>query len=157
MTTTNEQPNSAESPVRWVTFQLAGETYAVNVLSVHEVLKHAHAEITPVPGAPAAVRGIINLRGNLVTVMDGRQRFNLPPVPATDATRILIVDVDGQVVGLVVDSVTEVIELSPAEVAASPAVNPDENAVHIQGVVSRPTGLLILLNLANLTQTLRVY
>ncbi|MFZ5537639.1 MAG: chemotaxis protein CheW [Pseudomonadota bacterium] len=155
MTTTDEQPNSTESPVRWVTFQLAGETYAVNVLSVHEVLKHA--EITPVPGAPAAVRGIINLRGNVVTVMDGRQRFNLPPVPATDATRILIVEVDGQVVGLVVDSVAEVIELSPAEVAASPAVNPDENAVYIQGVVSRPTGLVILLNLANLTQTLRVH
>jgi len=155
MTITDEQPNTTESPVRWVTFQLAGETYAVNVLSVHEVLKHA--EITPVPGAPRAVRGIINLRGNVVAVMDGRLCFNLPPVPDSDATRIIIVEVDGQVVGLVVDSVAEVIELSPSEVAASPTVNPDENAVHIQGVVSRPTGLVILLNLANLIQTFRIH
>lgn len=155
MTSTDEQPKTSESPVRWVTFQLAGETYAVNVLSVHEVLKHA--EITPVPGAPAAVSGIINLRGNVVTVLDGRRRFNLPPVPPTEATRILIIEVDGQVVGLVVDSVAEVIELSPSEVAASPAVNPEEGAVHIQGVVSRPSGLVILLDPANLTQTLRVH
>lgn len=149
------EAGQAERPTRWVTFQLAGETYAVNVLSVHEVLKNA--ELTPVPGAPESVLGIINLRGNVVTVMEGRQRFNLPSVPMSEASRILIVEVDEQVVGLLVDSVAEVIELPAQEVAASPAVNADDSSVHIQGVVSRPSGLVILLNLDNLTQNIRVH
>ncbi|MEW6444907.1 MAG: chemotaxis protein CheW [Pseudomonadota bacterium] len=153
--TMSEENAQAERPTRWVAFQLAGETYAVNVLSVHEVLKNA--ELTPVPGAPEAVLGIINLRGNVVTVIDGRRRFNLPSVAVTDATRTLIVEVEGQVLGLLVDSVAEVIELPAEEVAASPTVNSDENAVHIQGVVSRPGGLVILLNLDNLTHTIRLH
>ncbi len=154
MTMNDGENAQVERPTRWVTFQLAGETYAVNVLTVHEVLKNA--ELTPVPGAPDAVLGIINLRGNVVTVVDGRRRFNLPPMPVTDASRTLVVEVDGQVLGLLVDSVAEVIEVPAEEVAASPTVNSDDNAVHIQGVVSRQGGLVILLNLDNLTQTIRL-
>ncbi|MEW6764619.1 MAG: chemotaxis protein CheW [Pseudomonadota bacterium] len=155
MTTTESENVQVEHPTRWVTFQLAGENYAINVLTVHEVLKNA--ELTPVPGAPDAVLGIINLRGNVVTVIDGRRRFNLPSVPITDATRTIVVEVDGQVLGLLVDSVAEVIELPAEQVAASPTVNSDDNAVHIQGVVSRPGGLVILLSLDNLTQTIRLH
>lgn len=154
MASTDENAQ-VERPTRWVTFQLAGENYAVNVLNVHEVLKNA--ELTPVPGAPDSVIGIINLRGNVVTVMDGRQRFALPSMPMTDASRILILEVDQQVLGLLVDSVAEVIELPAEEVAASPAVNSDDSSVHIQGVISRPSGLVILLNLDNLTQTVKVH
>ncbi|TQV65384.1 MAG: chemotaxis protein CheW [Halothiobacillaceae bacterium] len=154
MTSTDETPQ-AERPTRWVTFQLAGENYAVNVLNVHEVLKNA--ELTPVPGAPASVIGIINLRGNVVTVMDGRQRFSLPSMPMSDASRILILEVGQQVLGLLVDSVAEVIELPADEVEASPAVNSDDSSVHIHGVISRPGGLVILLNLDNLTQTVKVH
>ena len=154
MASTDENAQ-VERPTRWVTFQLAGENYAVNVLNVHEVLKNA--ELTPVPGAPDSVIGIINLRGNVVTVMDGRQRFALPSIPMTDASRILILEVDQQILGLLVDSVAEVIELPAEEVVASPAVNSDDTSVHIQGVISRPSGLVILLNLDNLTQTVKVH
>jgi len=147
------ETGQAERPTRLVTFQLAGETYAVNVLSVHEVLKGAG--ITPVPGAPESILGIINLRGNVVTVIDGRERFNLPMVLTSDASRILMVEVDGQVLGLQVDSVAEVIELSEEELAGLAAGNNEEGSLHIQGVISRPSGLVILLNLDNLTQGIR--
>ncbi|MEK9765813.1 MAG: chemotaxis protein CheW, partial [Thalassolituus sp.] len=76
---------SVEDPVlQWVTFRLENETYGINVMQVQEVLRYT--EIAPVPGAPAYVLGIINLRGNVVTVIDTRQRFGLPTADTTDQT-----------------------------------------------------------------------
>ncbi len=150
----DDKSNSKEPTVRWVTFQLAGENYAVNVLSVHEVLKST--DITPVPGAPSAVRGILNLRGNVVTVLDGRQLFNLPPAPMTEETRILIVEVGGQMVGLVVDAVAEVIDLSPSDMEPPPGISAEESAAYIAGVVNLKDGLVILLDLSNILHTLRM-
>ena len=77
----------SEDPIlQWVTFRLDNETYGINVMQVQEVLRYT--EIAPVPGAPAYVLGIINLRGNVVTVIDTRQRFGLSPAPVTDNTSI---------------------------------------------------------------------
>ena len=73
----NIAQNLAEDEVlQWVTFQLENETYGINVMQVQEVLRYT--EIAPVPGAPEYVLGIINLRGNVVTVIDTRSRFGLP-------------------------------------------------------------------------------
>ncbi|MDR6354529.1 chemotaxis signal transduction protein [Pseudomonas psychrotolerans] len=78
----------SEDPVlQWVTFRLDNETYGINVMQVQEVLRYT--EIAPVPGAPSYVLGIINLRGNVVTVIDTRQRFGLLPTEVTDNTRIV--------------------------------------------------------------------
>src|SRR5690554_8192085 len=91
--------SDSDDPVlQWVTFQLAEETYGINVMQVQEVLRHS--EIAPVPGAPDYVLGIINLRGNVVTVIDTRQRFGLAPAPVTEQTRIVIIEADRQVVGI---------------------------------------------------------
>ena len=84
----NNTAQGAEDPIlQWVTFRLDNETYGINVMQVQEVLRHT--EIAPVPGAPSYVLGIINLRGNVVTVIDTRQRFGLTPAPITDNTRIV--------------------------------------------------------------------
>src|SRR3990167_9702858 len=85
---------------RWVTFRLADEAYGVNVMQVQEVLRVP--EIAPVPGAPDYVLGIVNLRGTVVTVIDTRKRFGLAPKGADDATRIVIVEAHGEVVGILV-------------------------------------------------------
>jgi purine-binding chemotaxis protein CheW len=74
---------------RWVTFRLDNELYGINVLQVQEVLRYT--EIVPVPGAPEFVLGIINLRGNVVTVIDTRKCFALPVHEPDDATRIVII------------------------------------------------------------------
>ena len=88
----------AEDPVlQWVTFRLDNETYGINVMQVQEVLRYS--EIAPVPGAPSYVLGIINLRGNVVTVIDTRQRFGRAPAPVSDNTRIVIIEADRQVIG----------------------------------------------------------
>ncbi len=83
---------ATEDPmIQWVTFRLSGEIYGVDVMRVQEVLRYT--DIAPVPGASNHVLGIINLRGTVVTVLNTRVHFGLPPGEITDLTRIVIVEV----------------------------------------------------------------
>ncbi|MCC5450440.1 chemotaxis protein CheW [Rheinheimera sp. UJ51] len=131
--------------LQWVTFRLQEETYGINVMQVQEVLRYS--EIAPVPGSPEYVLGIINLRGNVVTVIDTRARFGLPPAEVTDNTRVVIIEAEKQVIGILVDSVAEVVYLKQSEVDSAPNVGTDESARFIQGVANREGELLILVDL----------
>ncbi|MBU2706874.1 MULTISPECIES: chemotaxis protein CheW [Zooshikella] len=150
MTTHSTHANqSAEDPIlQWVTFRLANETYGINVMQVQEVLRYT--EIAPVPGAPPFVLGIINLRGNVVTVIDTRLRFGLAPGEVTDNTRIVIIEAEKQVVGIMVDSVAEVVYLRQSEIETAPNVGNEESAKFIQGVCNKNGELLILVELDKL-------
>jgi purine-binding chemotaxis protein CheW len=134
--------------LQWVTFKLENETYGINVMQVQEVLRYT--EIAPVPGAPSYVLGIINLRGNVVTVIDTRARFGLDSADITDNTRIVIIEAEKQVIGILVDSVAEVVYLRASEIDAAPNVGNDESAKFIQGVSNRDGELLILVDLDKL-------
>ena len=135
-----------EDPIlQWVTFKLDNETYGINVMQVQEVLRYT--EIAPVPGAPSYVLGIINLRGNVVTVIDTRQCFGLYGAEITDNSRIVIIEADKQVVGILVDSVAEVVYLRQSEIETAPNVGNDESAKFIQGVCNKNGELLILVEL----------
>ncbi len=134
--------------VQWVTFRLADETYGINVMQVQEVLRVT--EIAPVPGAPHYVLGIINLRGNVVTVVDTRIRLGLETTEVTDATRIVIIEGTKHVVGILVDCVAEVVDLHASDLESAPNVGNDESAKYIQGVASRDNELLILVDLNKL-------
>lgn len=143
------QTKTSDDPVlQWVTFRLSGETYGINVMQVQEVLRHS--EIAPVPGAPAYVLGIINLRGNVVTVIDTRHRFGLDPGELTENTRIVIIEADSHVIGILVDSVAEVVYLRQSEIENAPNVGNDESAKFIQGVCHKNDELLILIELDKL-------
>ncbi len=138
-----------DDPVlQWVTFRLGDESYGINVMQVQEVLRHT--DIAPVPGAPGYVLGIINLRGNVVTVIDTRDRFGLPAAEVTDNTRIVIIESDGQVIGIMVDAVTEVVYLRQSEIETAPNVGTDESSRFIQGVCHKNDELLILVDLDKL-------
>ena len=142
----NTAAKGSEDPIlQWVTFKLDNETYGINVMQVQEVLRYT--EIAPVPGAPAYVLGIINLRGNVVTVIDTRQRFGLNNAEITDNSRIVIIEADKQVVGILVDSVAEVVYLRQSEIETAPNVGNDESAKFIQGVCNKNGELLILVEL----------
>ena len=134
--------------LQWVTFQLEEETYGINVMQVREVLRHT--EIAPVPGAPDYVLGIINLRGNVVTVIDTRSRFGLMQGEITDHTRIIVIESERQVIGILVDSVAEVVYLRSSEIDTTPSVGTEESAKFIQGVSNRDGKLLILVDLNKL-------
>jgi len=143
ITTQTEDQN--DPMLQWVTFQLENETYGVNVMQVQEVLRVT--EIAPVPGAPSYVLGIINLRGNVVTVLDTRARFGLPQQDINDSSRILIIESTGQVVGILVDKIAEVVYLKASEIEETPNVGNKESSRFIQGVCNREKELLILVDL----------
>lgn len=140
--------SASDLVLQYVTFRLAEETYGINVMMVQEVLRYS--EIAPVPGAPDYVLGIINLRGNVVTVIDTRLRFGLPPSEVSDSTRIMIIEADQQVVGIMVDSVAEVVYLKQSEIETAPNVGNEESAKFIQGVCNKNNELLILVELNKL-------
>lgn len=145
---TNTGKNAEDPMLQWVTFRLDGETYGVNVMQVQEVLRYT--EVAPVPGAPHYVMGIINLRGNVVTVIDTRNRFGLQDAKVTDQSRIVIIEVDTHVIGILVDAVAEVVYLRQSEIETAPNVGNDENAKFIQGVCNKNDKLLILVELDKL-------
>lgn len=150
----DERRNSSEKigendeVLQWVTFKLENETYGINVMQVQEVLRYS--EIAPVPGAPVYVLGIINLRGNVVTVIDTRSRFGLESCDVTDNTRVVVIESEKQVIGILVDSVAEVVYLKASDIDAAPNVGNDESAPFIQGVSNREGELLILVDLDKL-------
>ena len=117
-------------------------------MQVQEVLRVT--EIAPVPGAPDYVLGIINLRGNVVTVIDTRRRFGLPTKEMDDSTRIVIIEAEDQVVGILVDSVAEVVDLRASEIETAPNVGTEESSKFIQGVASVDSELLIIVDLNKL-------
>jgi len=134
--------------VQYVTFRLADETYAINVMQVREVLRVT--EIAPVPGAPGYVLGIINLRGNVVTVIDARTRMGLLPKSTDDLSRVVVIEGRDHVVGMLVDSVAEVIELTDTDIEPAPSVGTDDGARCIQGVACRDNQLTIIVDLNRL-------
>lgn len=147
MSTAENANNAAatEDPeLQWVTFLLEGETYGINVMAVQEVLRYS--EIAPVPGASNFVLGVINLRGNVITVIDTRHRFGLPTGETTADSRIVVIEASDQVVGLLVDSVAEVVYIRQSEIETSPNAGNDENSEFIQGVCNKGETLLILID-----------
>lgn len=148
MSNTAVESTAGDEVSQLVTFRLKDETYGINVMQVQEVLRIT--EIAPVPGAPGYVLGIINLRGNVVTVIDTRTRFGLPTAEVDDASRIVIIESEQQVVGILVDSVAEVVELRQSEIDHAPSVGNEESARYIQGVASRDDDLLIVVDLNKL-------
>ncbi len=142
--------SGSDNVTEWVTFRLDAEKYGIDVMRVREVLRQT--EIAPVPGAADHILGIINLRGNVVTVIDTRKRFGLPPKEADEGTRIVILEAGDEVVGMVVDSVAEVVDLRASAIEIAPNVGNDESAKYIQGVSNLEDGLLILVDLNKLLE-----
>lgn len=146
----SENAELEKDPItQWVTFFLESEKYGIQVMQVQEVLRLT--DIAPVPGAPDYVMGIINLRGNVVTVIDSRKRFGLPEQESDDSTRIVIIETESEmVVGILVDSVAEVAELRNSEIESAPNLGNDDSSRFIQGVCNKEDELLILVDVERL-------
>jgi purine-binding chemotaxis protein CheW len=140
-----ENTGNGDQVLQWVTFDLAGETYGIDVMAVKEVLRHQ--EIAPVPGATDYTLGIINIRGRVISVISTRRRFGLPDAEVDDNARIMIVEIGDYVIGIVVDSVAEVVYIKRSEIDTTPSTGNDDGSRFIQGVCQRGEQLLILLDL----------
>ncbi len=114
---------AAAAPTQYLTFSLGGEMFAIGILCVKEIIEYTN--LTDVPMMSDCIRGVINLRGSVVTVMDLSVRFGRPSTPVTKRTCNIIVEVeeDGerQVIGVVVDAVNAVLEIADADIEPPPA------------------------------------
>lgn len=133
-----------------VVFQLARETYGVDIGWVREII--ALQAITRLPGAPSFVEGVINLRGHVIPVVDLRKRFGLAAETDPRRTRIMVVEVPPFTLGLVVDSVSEVLRVPESSIESASSVLSGVDMAYILGVVKLESRLIILLNLARLLQ-----
>jgi purine-binding chemotaxis protein CheW len=140
-----------EGETQLVVFMLGKEEFACNIEDVREVLKMVR--VTPLPRSLDFVEGVINLRGEVIPVIDLRKRFGMPEAERTDDSRIIIVEVEERMVGLTVDSVSEVIRLSSKQIQEAPNQLAGGRTHLIMGVGKVEDRLLIILNLERILTT----
>ena len=128
-----------------VVFELGDEKYCTDINTVREIIRMP--TVTQMPGTPEHVRGVINLRGRVIPVVDLRTRFRLPATELTADTRVLVVDIAGESIGVVVDAVTEVRRISSGSVESPGATATTEESFYIEGIAKQDEHLLILLDL----------
>lgn len=138
----------AEDIRQFVEFKLSDEEYGIDILQVKTIERMM--PITRVPKTPDFVEGVINLRGEIVPVIDLKKRFDLTPSEVTDSTRIIIASIDDITVGMIVDAATEVIQLSQDDIEPAPPIIGGIDANYLEGVGKIDGRLLILLNVAKL-------
>lgn len=122
-----------------------GESYGVKILKVREII--GVTDITPVPQTPDYVKGVINLRGKVIPIVDLRVKFSLPETDYTEETCIIVVDMDGLLMGVVVDTVSEVLEIKGTEIEPPPSFGAKLNTDYIHGVGKVSGEVKILLNI----------
>jgi purine-binding chemotaxis protein CheW len=134
---------------KYLTFLTGGEGYGLPVLKVREIMKVM--EITSVPQVPAYVRGVINLRGKVIPVVDLRLKFGMPACDATDQTCIIVVEAAAAdrkaMMGLLVDGVSEVLNIQAAEIEQPPAFGDSVRTDYMQGVAKVKGTVKILLDI----------
>lgn len=131
--------------IQLVVFSLGREEFAVEVTQVREIMRME--EITRMPKSPSFVEGIINLRGQIIAVIELSKRLNLESAERGGDTRIIVVEAEDVKVGMIVDSVSEVLRVNPEAVEPSPTLATDISAAYLQGVVKQDNRLIILLDL----------
>lgn len=141
---------------QFLTFKLEGSQYAVEVHSVQEVLEYT--EVTPVPCAASYIEGLINSRGQGISVVNFRKKFGMPVINRTKETRIIVFEVQKDsektvTFGAIADSVQEVIDLDDSEIEPSPKFGNNISAQYIQGIGKREDNFIIILNLAQIFST----
>lgn len=128
-----------------VGFRVGRETYGVPITALHEIVRVP--EITAVPDAPHYLEGVINLRGKIVSVVDLRKRFGKPATELNRRCRILVVEHDGRLVGMIVDSATEVLKIPGNDIEAAPAMMQEGGLDCVTGLGKYKGRLIILLDI----------
>ncbi|MBD1401592.1 chemotaxis protein CheW [Pelovirga terrestris] len=144
----NGPDNEDTQKDKYLTFHLAGENYGIDICYVIEII--GIQSITEVPDMPAFIRGVINLRGKVIPVMDVRARFKLPARDYDDRTCIIVINVDSTEVGLVVDEVSEVADIPESHVEPAPRTSKNSDNSYIQGMGKMNNRVIILLDVHKL-------
>ncbi len=152
-----KQAQTVVEAKQYLTFMLGGEMFSINILCIKEIIWYAN--LTEVPMMPACIRGVINLRGAVVPVMDLSSRFGKPSTPVTKSTCIVIIEVETQTegerqnMGLVVDSVQAVLEIASSEIEQAPSFGTKIRPDFIEGIGKVNGKFVILLNVNRVLST----
>jgi purine-binding chemotaxis protein CheW len=139
-----------EKDIQVVGFRIGDETFGVRISHVREIVRVP--EITAVPNAPDYMEGVINLRGKIIPVMDLRKRFGERDVQSDKKNRILVVELESKLVGLIVKSASEVIKIPPSEIEAPASLLQEGEMGFVTGVGKLNGRLIILVDLNKLLQ-----
>lgn len=137
-----------EKELQVVGFRIGNETFGVRIGSVREIVRVP--EITAVPSAPETVEGVINLRGKIIPVMDLRKRFGQSDIQPDKKNRILVVELENKLVGLIVNAASEVLKIAPSEIEAPGNLFAEGESGYVTGVGKLRGRLIILLDIAKL-------
>lgn len=139
----------ADKEGKYLTFSLANEEYGIGILKIKEII--GMMSITTVPRTPGFVKGVINLRGKVIPVIDLRLRFKMEPMDYTDRTCIIVVEIESQsgivLIGAVVDSVSEVLNVGGNDIEESPSFGTNLDTDYILGMAKMEGGVKILLDI----------
>ena len=139
----------AEKEGKYLTFTMAQEEYGIGILKIKEII--GMMPITSVPQTPEFIKGVINLRGKVIPVMDLRLRFGMNTIDYTERTCIIVVEIAGGIgtvqIGIVVDSVSEVLNIRAQEIEETPAFGTKLNTEYILGMAKMEGGVKILLDI----------
>lgn len=130
---------------QYLTFVLGQEEYGIEILKVQEI--KAYAPVTPVPQMPACMKGVTNLRGSIIPVIDLRMRFSIPVVEYTPFTVIIVVQVGTKVMGVIVDGVSDVLRIAETDIQPAPDVSLQVDTGFIHGMVQAGDKLVVLLDI----------
>ena len=140
-----ENSTNSSTEQQLVVFDLAHEAYGVDIGTVREIIRMQ--DVTSVPRRPDYVSGVINLRGRITPVVDLRKRFNLPETEISRESRIVVVDIDGQDIGMIVDAVTEVLRISSDQIEPPSNMIAAGGSDYIVGIAKLESQLVLLLDL----------
>jgi purine-binding chemotaxis protein CheW len=145
----------ADKEGKYLTFTLAEEEYGIGILKIKEII--GMLPITSVPQTPDFVKGVINLRGKVIPVMDLRLRFGMPSIDYTERTCIIVVEIAGNagtiLIGIVVDAVSEVLNIKGGDIEKTPIFGPKLNTGYILGMAKMEGGVKILLDIDQVLST----
>ena len=133
---------------QYVVFLLNEQIYGIEVPKIKEVV--SYRKITPLPNMIGFIKGIINLRGVVLPVFDLREKFNLSETTYTPFHIIIVMEISGRAMGVIVDEISDVLELSPDEVQAPSNLPPDVQAEYIKGIGKKEHELIVLLDVDRL-------
>ena len=141
-----QKGESQHELIQLVSFNLGSEEYAVEVLKVREIIRMT--SITHIPNTPASIEGIINLRGKVIPIVSLRSRFNMMESENDQHTRIMVMDIEGKMMGFIVDGVSEVIRISSSVIQPPPSmVSGGMDQEFICGVIQHADQLLLMLQM----------
>jgi purine-binding chemotaxis protein CheW len=130
---------------QFLTFALGREEYGVEILKIQEI--KGFSQVTPLPNAPGYVRGVLNLRGTIVPIVDLRKKFHLPEVESTQFTVIVVVQVQGKTLGFVVDAVSDVLTVAGDSIQPAPDLHGQLDTSLLSGIAQAGEKLVILLDI----------